>query len=115
MDNLPQILDFLREHDIIEEVRFKGEQYLVLKSNFQITTAFPEYLRKSLPEEIRPTIEEKKPVIADKYDPKEEIAKKQREIAEILKDARKKGVKKSKEEKITSFLEDLASKSEKRE
>ena len=115
LDQLGEILEFLDLHDIIEEVMFKGEKYLVLKSNFQITTAFPEYLRKSLPEEIRPTIEEKKPVIADKYDPKEEITKKQREIAEILKDARRKDVKKSKEEKITSFLEDLASKSEKRE
>jgi hypothetical protein len=115
LDELGEILEFLEQHDIIEEVMFKGEKYLVLKSNFQITTAFPEYLRKSLPEEIRPTIDEKKPVIADKYDPKEEITKKQREIAEILKDARKKDVKKSKEEKITSFLEDLASKSEKRE
>ncbi|TFF98883.1 MAG: hypothetical protein EU547_00295 [Promethearchaeota archaeon] len=115
LEDLEETLDFLEIHDIIEEVEFKDEKYLVLKSNFQITTAFPEYLRKSLPEEIRPSIEEKSPVIADKYDPKAEIAKKQREIAEILKDARKKDVKKSKEEKITSFLEDLASKSEKRD
>jgi hypothetical protein len=115
LDDLEKVLEFLADKDIIEEIDFKGEKYLVLKSNFQITTAFPEYLRKSLPEEIRPTIDEKQPVIADKYDPKEEITKKQREIAEILKDARRKDVKKSKEEKITSFLEDLASKSEKRD
>mgnify|MGYP006277517897 CR=1 FL=1 len=115
LGDLEKVLEFLEDKDIIEEIDFKGENYLVLKSNFQITTAFPEYLRKSLPEEIRPTIDEKQPVIADKYDPKEEITKKQREIAEILKDARRKDVKKSKEEKITSFLEDLASKSEKRD
>jgi hypothetical protein len=62
-DNLPKLvskrtleylnssLDFLKQHDIIEELKFKGKRYVVLKTNIQITTSFPEYLRKLLPKE----------------------------------------------------------------
>ena len=62
-DNLPKLvskrtleylnssLKFLKKHDVIEELRFKGKRYVVLKTNIQITTSFPEYLRKLLPKE----------------------------------------------------------------
>jgi len=62
-DNLPKLvskrtleylnssLNFLKKHDIIEELKFKGKRYVVLKTNIQITTSFPEYLRKLLPKE----------------------------------------------------------------
>ena len=39
-------LDFLKKHDVIEEFKYKNERYIALKTNIQITTAFPEYLRK---------------------------------------------------------------------
>ena len=62
-DNLPKLvskrtleylnssLKFLKKHDVIEELKFKGKRYIVLKTNIQITTSFPEYLRKLLPKE----------------------------------------------------------------
>jgi len=62
-DNLPKLvskrtleylntsLNFLKKHDIIEELKFKNKRYIVLKTNIQITTSFPEYLRKLLPKE----------------------------------------------------------------
>jgi len=62
-DNLPKLvskrtleylnssLNFLKKHDIIEELKFKNNRYIVLKANIQINTAFPEYLRKLLPKE----------------------------------------------------------------
>jgi hypothetical protein len=103
LDALSKVLNFLKEHDIIEELKFKNERYIVLKTNLQVTTAFPEYLRKLLPKEA-------KPVVADKYNPKTPERKMQKEIAEILKDVRNKGTKKTKEEKISDFLEDLATK-----
>ncbi|MBD3193768.1 MAG: hypothetical protein GF317_01845 [Candidatus Lokiarchaeota archaeon] len=104
LDALSRVLEFLKKYDIIEELKFKNERYVVLKTNLQITTAFPEYLRKLLPEES-------KPVIADKSTAVEEEKEKQEEIAEILYDLRKKGLKKSKEEKIYNFLENTSSKS----
>ncbi|MBD3215334.1 MAG: hypothetical protein GF311_22185 [Candidatus Lokiarchaeota archaeon] len=103
LDALSRVLNFLKKHDIIEELKFKNERYIVLKTNLQVTTAFPEYLRKLLPKEA-------KPVVADKYNPKTPERKMQKEIAEILKDVRNKGTKKTKEEKISDFLEDLATK-----
>ncbi|MFW9973266.1 MAG: hypothetical protein ACFFDF_23985, partial [Candidatus Odinarchaeota archaeon] len=36
------------------------ESYIVLKTNLQITTAFPEWMRKLLPKESEP-------VVVDKY------------------------------------------------
>ncbi|MFX0146482.1 MAG: hypothetical protein ACFE8E_01910 [Candidatus Hodarchaeota archaeon] len=62
-DHLNVSLDFLKKFDVIEELKFKNETYIVLKTNIQITTAFPEYLRKLLPKET-------KPVVAKKYIPK---------------------------------------------
>lgn len=63
LDHLNSSLSFLKKHDVIEELKYKNERYIFLKSNIQISTAFPEYLRKSLPKES-------KPVIAKKYKPK---------------------------------------------
>jgi len=62
LDALSKVIDFLKEHNIIEELKYKNERYIVLKTNLQITTAFPEYLRKLLPKES-------KPVIANIYSP----------------------------------------------
>lgn len=63
LDHLNSSLEFLKKYDVIEELKFKNETYIVLKTNIQITTAFPEYLRKLLPKES-------KPVVAKKYVPK---------------------------------------------
>ena len=46
LDNLIETIEFLKKHDVIEELSYNSERYIVLKSNIQITTAFPEYLRK---------------------------------------------------------------------
>ena len=46
LDNLIETIEFLKERDMIEELSYNNERYIVLKSNIQITTAFPEYLRK---------------------------------------------------------------------
>jgi hypothetical protein len=62
---LNESLNFLKQNDIIEEIKYNNERYIVLKTNIQITTAFPEYLRKLLPKET-------KPVVAKKYEPKHE-------------------------------------------
>ncbi len=63
LDHLNTSLDFLKKYDAIEELKYKNETYIVLKTNIQITTTFPEYLRKLLPKES-------KPVVAKKYIPK---------------------------------------------
>jgi len=63
LEHLNSSLSFLKKHDVIEELKYKNERYVFLKTNIQISTAFPEYLRKSLPKES-------KPVIAKKYKPK---------------------------------------------
>ena len=46
LDNLIETIEFLKKRDVIEELAYNNERYIVLKSNIQITTAFPEYLRK---------------------------------------------------------------------
>ena len=46
LDNLIETIEFLKERDMIEELSYNNERYIVLTSNIQITTAFPEYLRK---------------------------------------------------------------------
>ncbi len=51
LDNLIETIEFLKERDVIEELSYNNERYIVLKSNIQITTAFPEYLRKKSPKE----------------------------------------------------------------
>lgn len=108
LDSLIEIIDQLKKFNIIEELVHEGERYVVLKTDIQITTAFPEYLRKLLPQES-------KPVVAGHYDPK---VSKQEEIAEIfqvVRDVREKDEEsKSKETKISTFLEDLSSSSKKK-
>ncbi len=104
LDNLIETIDFLKKCNVIEELNFNNERYIVLKTNLQITTAFPKYLRKLLPKES-------KPVVANKYSPR--LMKQQEEMAEIFKEVRdvrnKEDGHKTKEEKINKFLEDLSS------
>ena len=56
VNHLENSLDFLKQHDVVEEMEHENKTYLLLKSDIQIKTAFPEYLRKLLPKE-----EEKEP------------------------------------------------------
>jgi len=63
LEYLNSSLDFLKKYNVIEELKYRNERYIVLKTNIQITTSFPEYLRKLLPKES-------KPVVAKKYEPK---------------------------------------------
>ncbi len=104
LDNLIETINFLKNCNVIEELKYNNERYIVLKTNLQITTAFPEYLRKLLPKES-------KPVVANKYSPR--LIRQQEEMAEIFKEVRdvrdKEEVYKTKEEKINKFLEDLSS------
>ncbi|MFX0006614.1 MAG: hypothetical protein ACFFA7_10795 [Promethearchaeota archaeon] len=51
LDSLMENIDFLKSFDVIEELNYNGETYIVLKTNLQITTAFPEWMRKLLPKE----------------------------------------------------------------
>jgi DNA-binding transcriptional ArsR family regulator len=107
LDNLIEIIDYLKKCDVIEELKNNNERYIVLKTNLQISTSFPEYLRKLLPKES-------KPVIANKYSPR--VVKQQEEMAEIfqeVRDLRDKEEYKTKEEKINKFLEDLSSSNKK--
>jgi len=64
LEYLNSSLIFLKKYDVIEELKYENERFIVLKTNIQITTAFPEYLRKLLPKES-------KPVVAKKFEPKE--------------------------------------------
>jgi hypothetical protein len=93
LDSLIEIIDYLEDVDIIEELKFEDERYIVLKTNIQITTSFPEYLRKLLPREVEP-------VIADKSSPI---------LAEIFRDVKDKETEKTRIAKINRFLEDLSS------
>ena len=97
LDSLIEIIDYLKKADIIDELKFKGERYIVLKTNIQISTSFPEYLRKLLPKESKPVIVAK---IVDAPNLPEE---------EVFKDVRDKGVQKTRVAKINKFLEDLSS------
>ena len=65
LDHLNSSLESLKKCEVIEELKYKNERYIVLKTNIQITTSFPEYLRKLLPKES-------KPVVAKKFIPKED-------------------------------------------
>ncbi len=51
LDNLIETIEYLKERDVIEELAYNDERYIVLKSNIQIINAFPEYLRKKKPKE----------------------------------------------------------------
>jgi hypothetical protein len=63
LDSLMENIEFLKKYDVIEELDYNGETYIVLKTNLQITTAFPQWMRKLLPKESEP-------VVADKYSTK---------------------------------------------
>ena len=63
LDSLMENIDFLKKYDVIEELDYNGETYIVLKTNLQISTAFPEWMRKLLPKESET-------VVADKYQAK---------------------------------------------
>jgi hypothetical protein len=69
LDSLMENIEFLKTFDVIEELNYNSETYIVLKTNLQITTAFPEWMRKLLPKESEP-------VIADKYKANENESKK---------------------------------------
>ncbi len=98
LDSLMENIDFLKKYDVIEELNYNGETYIVLKTNLQITTAFPEWMRKLLPKESEP-------VVANKYSTKlkegqefneEEIVLPIEENKSNLKNTRKKNSKKKK-------------------
>jgi len=77
LDSLMENIEFLKKYDVIEELNYDNETYIVLKTNLQITTAFPEWMRKLLPKESEP-------IVANKYNPKlrdnNKEEKKQKEI-----------------------------------
>jgi hypothetical protein len=51
IDSLMENIEYLKKYDIIEELFFHNEKYVVLKTDLRITTAFPEWMRKLLPKE----------------------------------------------------------------
>jgi hypothetical protein len=59
LDSLMETIEFLKKYDVIEELNYNGETYIVLKTNLQITTAFPEWMRKLLPKESEPVVTNK--------------------------------------------------------
>ena len=69
LDSLMENIEFLKIFDVIEELNYNSETYIVLKTNLQITTAFPEWMRKLLPKESEP-------VVVDKYKANENENKK---------------------------------------
>ena len=52
-DNLYKIIKFLKKCDVIEELTYNKERYIALKTDLQITTAFPAYLKKLVPTDIK--------------------------------------------------------------
>jgi len=109
LDSLMKTIEYLKNYNFIDEIQLNGETCIVLKTNFQISTDFPEYLRKLLKGK------ESAPVIANKYTPNifelEKIDKQQQreEMAEIFKDLGEKGDLAQKETKVQVFLEELSS------
>ncbi len=53
LDSLMENIEYLKKYDVIEELNYNNEQYVVLKTNLRITTAFPEWMRKLLPKESK--------------------------------------------------------------
>ena len=53
LDSLMENIEYLKEYDVIEELNYNNERYVVLKTNLRITTAFPEWMRKLLPKESK--------------------------------------------------------------
>ena len=76
LDSLKKTIDFLKDYDVIEELEYNGENYIVLKTNLQITTSFPQWMRKLLPKETEP-------VVANKYRPREENLKKDTPVERV--------------------------------
>ncbi|MFX1276022.1 MAG: hypothetical protein ACFFBP_15245 [Promethearchaeota archaeon] len=109
LNSLIRTIEYLERYNFIDEIQLNGETCIVLKTNFQIMTDFPEYLRKLLKGK------EAAPVIADKYTPSiEELEKIERqqlreEMAEIFKGLGEKVVQTPKETRVQSFLEELSS------
>lgn len=62
LKKLDEDLNFLKEHDILEEINHKNLNYLMLKTNIQVTTVCPEYMQKLIPKDF-------KPVVANSYYP----------------------------------------------
>ncbi len=104
LDSLIENIDFFKKNNVIEELRYNNETYVVLKTNIQITTNFPKYLSSLLPQEVTP-------VIAEKYSPK---VGQLEEIEQVSKDRKDRG-KEAKKTKISTFLGDLSPKSKKKE
>jgi len=59
LDSIVENIEFLKKYDVIEELNYNDETYILLKTNLQITTAFPEWMRKLLPKESDPVIAKK--------------------------------------------------------
>ncbi|MFX1487799.1 MAG: hypothetical protein ACFFBI_01535 [Promethearchaeota archaeon] len=80
LDSLMENIEFLKKYDVIEELNYNSETYIVLKTNLQITTAFPEWMRKLLPKESEP-------VITDNHSRElkndKNVGKKQEEVTEM--------------------------------
>ncbi|MFW9828738.1 MAG: hypothetical protein ACFFEY_14190 [Candidatus Thorarchaeota archaeon] len=51
LESLMENIEFLKKHNVIEELNYNDETYIVLKTDLQITTAFPEWMRKLLPKD----------------------------------------------------------------
>ncbi|MFX1280613.1 MAG: hypothetical protein ACFFA3_14645, partial [Promethearchaeota archaeon] len=73
LDSLMENIEYLKKYDVIEELDYNDETYIVLKTNLQITTAFPEWMRKLLPKESEP-------IVANKYNLKLNEQEKEKEI-----------------------------------
>lgn len=52
-DNLYEIIKFLKKYDVIEELTYNKKRYIALKTDLQITTAFPAYLKKLVHTDIK--------------------------------------------------------------
>jgi hypothetical protein len=77
LDSLMETIEFLKKYDVIEELNYNNETYIVLKTNLQITTAFPEWMRKLIPKEAEP-------VVANKYSRKLKDVDKKEEESPLL-------------------------------
>jgi hypothetical protein len=77
LDSLMENIEFLKKYDVIEELNYNGETYIVLKTNLQISTAFPKWMRKLLPKES-------KPIDANKFSPKLKDADKKDDESPLL-------------------------------
>jgi hypothetical protein len=77
LDSLMENIEFLKKYDVIEELNYESETYIVLKTNLQISTAFPKWMRKLLPKES-------KPITANNLSPKLKDTDKKEEESPLL-------------------------------